>query len=187
MNQVHDSQFLKRFTEDFCAIVQKHCKYVIVSGYLAISSGRSRGTEDVDIIIPRLPFELFEKLHLDLLEKFSLYTLDNLDLKEAYTYLEENMNIRYVYKGSIIPNMEVKFAKNKIDFDNIAQRIKIPLTNTDVFFAPIECAIAYKEYLGSQKDIEDANHLSKVYAESISESKISYYRKLIAEVYHESG
>lgn len=47
---VDDKNLLKKFTEDFCYIVEKYSKYAIVLGYVAISTGRSRGTE-VKILI----------------------------------------------------------------------------------------------------------------------------------------
>ncbi len=180
--KVDDMNILTKFTTDFCRVVEKHCKYVIVSGFLAISSGRSRGTEDIDIIVPKLSFEEFKNLHKDLKDKFSLLNLDDTNLEEVYEYLS-NSNIRYVYKNTIIPNMEFKFAKNVVDEDNLEERKKIPLTDIDIFFAPIECAIMYKEkYLGSQKDLEDARHLRNVYVDEIDKEKLSYYENLIGRL-----
>jgi hypothetical protein len=180
--KVEDIDILTKFTTDFCNIVEKHCKYVVVSGFLAISSGRSRGTEDIDIIVPVLSYEEFEKLHKDLSEKFSLLHLDELPLREVYDYLKDT-NIRYVYKGTIIPNMEFKFAKTIIDEDNLDKRKKIPLTGVDIYFAPIECAIVFKEkYLGSEKDLEDARHLRNVYLEEIDEKEVERYEYLIGRL-----
>lgn len=178
MRQIDDMDILSRFTTDFCTIVETHCPYVIVSGFLAISSGRSRGTEDIDIILPKLTLEQFTKLHVDLSKKFSLFHLEGLPVEEIYDHLLDG-NIRYVYKGQMIPNMEVKFAKNKVDEDNLRTRKKIPLTDLDIYFAPIECAIAYKEYLGSDKDLEDARHLQKVYEEELDNNELERYRLLI--------
>lgn len=182
MNSTDDVDILEKFTRDFCSIVEKHCSYVIVSGFLAISSGRSRATEDIDIILPKLSIEKFTALHNDLIEKFTLFTLNDADVKDAYDYLLDS-NLRYVYHNTLVPNMEVKFAKNIIDIDNLQNRIKIPLTNLDIFFAPIECAIIYKEkYLGSEKDLEDASHLRAVYSDEISSEKLNKYERLIKEL-----
>ena len=38
----------------FVKILETYTSYVIVSGYVAILLGRDRGTEDIDIIIPKL-------------------------------------------------------------------------------------------------------------------------------------
>ncbi|HLD41949.1 MAG TPA: hypothetical protein VJB06_02850 [archaeon] len=48
---------LDKFVLDFIKILEKHAKYVIVSGYVAILFGRSRGTEDIDMFIGRLAKE----------------------------------------------------------------------------------------------------------------------------------
>ena len=43
----------------FISIVQKHVKYVIISGYISILLGRSRATEDVDVFIQPLSYNAF--------------------------------------------------------------------------------------------------------------------------------
>lgn len=183
MKKIDDMDILSRFTIEFCEIVEKHCPYVIVSGFLPISTGRSRGTEDIDIIVPKLSFEEFRKLHDELSEKFSLINLEGLDLKEIYEDYLLDSNIRYAYKDRIIPNMEFKFAKNAVDMDNLENRKKIPITGLDIYFAPIECAIAFKEsYLGSEKDLEDANHLRKVFEDDIDENEVKRYEEMLRKV-----
>ena len=57
---------LDKFVFKFIKILEKHAKYVIVSGYVSIFFGRSRATEDVDIIAERLNKESFIKLYEDL-------------------------------------------------------------------------------------------------------------------------
>jgi hypothetical protein len=42
---------LDEFAIDFSKIVEKYTEYIIVSGFVAISSGRTRATEDIDMII----------------------------------------------------------------------------------------------------------------------------------------
>ncbi len=49
--EIKERTILDAFAEDFVAVVEKYAKYVIVSGFVAIAHRRSRGTEDVDIII----------------------------------------------------------------------------------------------------------------------------------------
>ncbi len=39
----------------FVRILEKYTDYVIISGYVAILLGRSRGTEDVDVSLSALP------------------------------------------------------------------------------------------------------------------------------------
>jgi hypothetical protein len=52
--EVKERTILDTFAEDFVDVVKMHAKYIIVSGFVAIAHGRSRGTEDVDIIIERI-------------------------------------------------------------------------------------------------------------------------------------
>ncbi|MFH1238369.1 MAG: hypothetical protein V1491_02945 [archaeon] len=49
--KIGDKNILDKFSEEFCTIVDRYSEYMIVSGFAAISSGRTRGTEDIDIII----------------------------------------------------------------------------------------------------------------------------------------
>ena len=61
--EVSDKNILDWFALRFCCVVEKYSKYAIVSGFLVISSGRARGTEDVDIIIEQLSKERFKEFH----------------------------------------------------------------------------------------------------------------------------
>lgn len=53
---------LDLFTLEFIRILRKYCKYVIISGYVSILLGRSRSSEDVDIIIPKIEKSKFSQL-----------------------------------------------------------------------------------------------------------------------------
>ena len=66
--EISNRTILDEFAEDFCEVVDKHCKYIICSGFVAIAHGRSRGTEDIDMIMTKLSLEEFEKLHADLIK-----------------------------------------------------------------------------------------------------------------------
>jgi hypothetical protein len=59
--QISDRNVLDRFALNFCGIVDKHSKYIVVSGFVAIAHGRTRSTEDIDMIIERLSFDRFMK------------------------------------------------------------------------------------------------------------------------------
>jgi len=41
----------RNILDKFCAIAEKYCRYIIVSGFVAISSGRARATEEIDMNI----------------------------------------------------------------------------------------------------------------------------------------
>ena len=175
---IEDKNLLKQFTLEFCKIVEKHTKYMIISGFTAIATGRTRGTEDIDIIIEKIDFKTFEELHKDLTRIFEPFETDKLE--EIYQRLDEGTNIRYVYKNTLLPNMELKFAKDKVDEVGLLNRIQIPLTNLDIYFGPVSSTIAFKEtILTSKKDQEDAIHLREAFEGEIDEAEVKYFKELI--------
>ncbi|MDP2672466.1 MAG: hypothetical protein Q8O84_01495 [Nanoarchaeota archaeon] len=181
--EVSDKTILDKFAEDFCKVVNSHCKYIICSGFVAISHGRSRGTEDIDMIIEKLSLDKFEKLHNDLI-KHNFECMQSDDPKIIYwDYLFKKDSVRYVRKNQFLPEMEIKFAKDEIDNYQLNSRIKIPFTRLDVYFPKIEEAIAFKEeYLKSEKDLEDARHLRIIYEGKIDEDYIKQFKKRIKKI-----
>ncbi len=177
--EVSDRNILDRFCLEFCSVVDKHCKYIVVSGFVAISSGRTRGTEDIDIIIENLSLEQFSKLHTDLVKK-GFICMQSADSKEVYSYLSDKTSVRYTYKDRFLPEMELKLAKDPLDDFQLQTRKKIPLTGLDVWFSSINMNVAFKEeLLKSDKDMEDARHLRKVFKEEVDEQEISEIKKMI--------
>lgn len=179
MREISDLDILNTFTLDFCEIVQRHVEYIIVSGFVAIVSGRTRGTEDIDIIIRKLSFENYKKLHEDLLlNGFSCLNTSNID--EIFEILNEKSSVRYTYKNKTLPEMEVKFEKDILDDYQFKTKTKLELSDIDIFYSSIEMNIAFKEeYLQSEKDFEDANHLRLVYQDEVNENEISNCKELI--------
>jgi len=57
---------LDLFVKDFLNILKRYSDYLIVSGFVSISTGRARGTEDVDILVPKMEEHDFEELFNDL-------------------------------------------------------------------------------------------------------------------------
>ena len=165
----------------FVKILQKHVRYVLVSGYVAILFGRSRGTEDVDFIIEKLSKDKFFKLYHELLES-GFWSISVDDPQELFALLsEEKLAVRFAEKGKVFPNMEVKFVRDALDTWALKERIKIIIKNGDLFTSQIEMQIAYKKFiLKSPKDLEDARHLQKLF--NVNEDKINKY-KLILEQY----
>ena len=180
--EISDRTILDKFTEDFCDIVNNHTKYIICSGFVAISHGRSRGTEDIDMIIEKLSLEKFEKLHQDLI-KNGFECLQSENMKNIYDYLSRGDSVRYIRKGDYLPEMEIKFAKDELDNFQLNSRVKIPFTELNVYFPKIEEAIAFKEeYLKSEKDLEDARHLRIIYEEKLDEEYIKEFKERIRKI-----
>jgi hypothetical protein len=176
---VHDKNILSEFCEKFCNIIDKYTDYIIVSGFVAISSGRIRGTEDIDMIIKPISINKFIKFHNELIKNDFVSSQSDNPL-EIYEYLKEKLSIRYTLKNKPVPEMEIKFAKDELDNYQIKNKIKIQSTGLDVWFSSINTNIAFKEeLLKSQKDIEDANHLRIVFSEIIDEKEINSLKKMI--------
>lgn len=178
-----DLSDLDAFTIDFTTILKKYIDYVIISGYVAIVLGRARASEDVDIIIPRIPFSDFKKLYRNLKEN-DYYCLNAEDEEIVYSYLEENLAIRFAKLDTIIPNIELKWIKN--DFDKIALKktINVNIKGKQIFISNLELQIAFKEViLKSPKDLEDAQHLRSVAKEYLDHSLIQEYKEKLHGFY----
>jgi hypothetical protein len=177
--RIKDKNLLNDFAERFCRVVEKHSRYIIVSGFVAISSGRVRGTEDIDMIIEKLDAPGFLALH-NALTKAGFKCMQTDDADEIFEYLAENASVRYTFGDSPLPEMELKFAKDELDEYQLRTRTKLPLTGLDIWFSSINMNIAFKEeLLRSDKDIEDAEHLRKVYSELIDGQEIEKIKSLI--------
>ncbi len=172
--EIKERTILDTFAQDFVDVVEKHAKYVVVSGFVAIAHGRSRGTEDVDIIIERIKKDEFIKMHDDLLlAGFECIQSENPEV--IYDdYLKDKTSVRYVRKGHFIPEMELKLAKDELDDYQIRTRRKLPLTGLELYFSSIEMNIAFKEeLLRSEKDLDDAKHLRIIYSDVLDEDEIT--------------
>ena len=171
---------LDKFAIDFVKILKNHSEYSIISGYVSILFGRSRISEDIDILIPKMDFSHFDELYKDLEKEF--WCINSDDKKELFDMLESSHSIRFARKERVIPNIELKFAKKFIDNLSIKNRIKVVLGKNILFVSPIEMQIAYKEMiLKSPKDMEDALHLREVFKDNLEREKIKYYEELIKQ------
>lgn len=168
---------LDKLVLDFISILKRHTEYAIISGYVAILFGRSRGTEDIDLYIPVLTKEQFNNLYQDLLNhNFWSVTVDSVD--ELYSMLKDKLGIRFAVRDKVVPNMEVKFVKDKLDEFSLKTRIKVILSAGELFVSDIPLQIAYKKFvLKSKKDLEDARHLQKLF--DLSDEKINKYQVLL--------
>jgi len=158
---------LDNFVLDFTdALTKNNIKYVIVSGYVAILFGRSRMSEDADILIEHITFEKFLKFWSEIEQNYECLNTSN--PHDAYNgYLENRHAIRMAKKGSFIPNIEIKFVKNDLDRYSLKHRKHVKLADRSLYISPIELQIPYKLFLGSEKDIEDARFLFKLFKDKL--------------------
>lgn len=169
-----DKEFTKldEFVIDFIAVLDKaKIEYVIVSGYVSILLGRSRATEDVDILIPKIDFSRFKELWDNLGE----FECMNSDLEKSYETLEQGPNIRFYKKSRFIPNIELKFSKNELDEYTLKNKYKIIAKEHVFYVSPPHLQIPYKLFLGSEKDIEDARFLYLLFKDIIDKNKMDYF------------
>lgn len=160
---------LDRFVLDFLPILEEKTSYVIVSGYVAILFGRSRGTEDVDILIPPLEEDVFCQLHQALIDGgFEFLNAEN--SHGLWDMLGKGMGIRIARKDQFIPNIELKFLKNVVDSHVFQNRTLVTIPDASVYISPIDVQIAYKLYLGSDKDIEDAVYLWEIFKSDLDQN-----------------
>jgi hypothetical protein len=173
---------LDKFVLDFLHVLEPRTPYVIVSGYVAILFGRSRGTEDVDILIPWLEKDTFTGLHNALLrEGYEFLNAENAE--GLYDILTSKMGIRVAKMSQFIPNIELKFFKDAVDLSVFQNRMEVVLSDANVYISPIEIQIAYKLHLGSPKDIEDALFLHEIFREHLDQIQLKEQMK----AFHVSG
>ena len=172
---------LDLFLKKFLNVLKKHSDYLVVSGFVSICTGRTRGTEDIDIIIPVMEKEKFIKLFNDLNKNgFWCYQGDN--PKTVYSYIKNLESIRFALKNEVFPNIEfVPFdIKKKAKYFEYNHPQKIKIKNFKFKIPPLEFEILYKEIiLKGKKDIEDAKHLRTFFSKIIKEEKFKKYKPII--------
>jgi hypothetical protein len=174
---------LDKFALDFIKILRKHINYVIVSGYVSILLGRSRASEDIDVIIPKIDFTKFQLMYRDFV-KNSFICLNATDDKSVFSYLEEGVAVRFAKKDKIIPNIKFKCVENNFEKTAIDESITVKLPGEELKISPLELQIAFKqEVLKSPKDLEDARHLEKIAESYLDNKMIEKYREILHEFY----
>ncbi len=140
-------------------------EHVFVSGYVAIVFGRNRTSEDIDVICEPVSQGVFEELWLSLKEMECIITSDP---ESAYNdYLKDGMALRFAYRGEFIPNMEMKVVSNGVHREALMRRKILLLNGHPLPISDFELQIAYKLFLGSEKDIEDARFLYHLFRDKL--------------------
>ena len=180
---VSDRNILDKFAEKFCGVAERYVRYIVVSGFVAISHGRRRTTEDIDMIIERVSFEKFKSFHNELVNE-GFICMQSSKVDDVYDYLDRGDSVRYVEREDLLPpEMEVKFVKDEIDRLQMKTRKKFEFTGLDIWFSSIEFNVAFKEeLLKTPKDMEDARHLRIVYKDEIDNSFIEEIKQMIREL-----
>jgi len=85
--------------------------------------------------------------------------------------------IRFAKKDEVIPNIELKFPIKDVDKGTLENRLKVTCNKNDIYISPIELQIAYKSFLSSEKDIEDAEYLYIIFKEKLNNEILQYFLK----------
>ena len=164
--------------------------YVIVSGYVVILTGRSRATEDVDVVIEPLSRAETDELVAALRERG--YWGMAMPLDEAYPMLRDGDRIRVAREDEIFPNFEIWFASNELERTALANALTAELDDAELRISPIELQIAYKLHLAQRagspagKDFEDALHLYRALGEQLKGADLERYVEILGvEPYHD--
>ena len=102
----------------------------------------------------------------------------NIDLNEIYDILISKQSVRFAVKDIVSPNAEIKFSRDDLDLGALNNKIKIQINHNILNTSILELQIAYKELvLGSNKDLEDAEHIRRVCSENLNMTLINEYKK----------
>ena len=170
---------LDAFVIHFMNILSKHTDYVIISGYVSILFGRSRATEDVDVFIQPISKEMWYTLYKELKQQ-GYWCLNAEHSDDVFSYLADGLAVRFAKQQQAIPNIEMKFAKRNLAKAAFFDRISVIIPGGNLFVSAPERQIAFKRYyLKSPKDLEDAQHIEKIFKGRINMQAIREYKKQI--------
>jgi hypothetical protein len=150
--------------------------YVIVSGYVAILTGRSRSTEGIDVILESLSEAETEQFVTELKDRG--YWGMAMPLDEMYSMLSEGSRIRIAEDGAMYPNFETWFVSNDVEREALSNPLTVMFDEGQIEISPLELQIAYKLRLAQAsdslngKDFEDALHLYLTFEERFNTEQL---------------
>ena len=148
---------------------ENNVDYVIISGYVPILFGRSRETEDIDMFIGEMPFERFA-VFWSALDKAGFECINAPNPREGYNdYLQQKLALRFALKGRFIPNFELKFPESDLNIYSLKNKIEVVVNGKSLQTSCLELQIAFKLFLGSDKNIEDAIHLWHIFKKQLNQ------------------
>lgn len=164
----------------FTGLLDDHgVEYVVVSGYVAILTGRARSTEDVDIVLEPLDDGEVDAL-VDALSEAGYWGMA-MPLDEMASILADGDRFRVAERDELFPNFELWFASNPVEREALAEAILAELGEHEVRVSPIELQIAYKLRLAQGvgttqgKDFEDALHLYVTFEGQLNRDALESY------------
>jgi len=148
-------------------------QYSVVSGYVAVLFGRSRATEDIDVITERFDEGTADELANRL--EGAGYWGSAMPLEDMHDTLADDLPVRIAEEGHRVPNVELKFASDEYDRISLDNAISVHLGGKLLRVGSLEFQIAYKLDMGAQKDYEDALYLHEVVGQSLNRTVLEEY------------
>lgn len=147
--------------------------HVYVAGYVAILAGRSRATQDIDVLLEPVDDgqadELAERLGAE------GFWGPAMPLSEMATMLSAGDNIWVARDGEMVPHLEVKEVSDRFDRASLRNAIEGRIGNASVPIGPLELQTAYKLHLGTRKHFEDTVHLYTMFDETLSNEELQLW------------
>jgi hypothetical protein len=153
---------LDRMAIDFSeALRDVGIAYSFVSGYPIILLGRIRTSDDINVVVEQIGSDRFGLLWEKIKLRFECVQTASPETA-LVDYLLEGSSVRFVYPGEVLPDVEMKFATTHEHLQSLTEAITLEFAGHSLPVSPPELQIAYKLYMGSEKDYEDAKHLFRV-------------------------
>lgn len=145
-------------------------QHVYIAGYVSILAGRARSTEDIDVLIEPIDEPEAAKLAARLTDEG--FWGPAMPLESLFEMLEKGDNIWVAPQDQISPHIELKFARDEFDRASLQNAISARIGGNSIPIGPMELQIAYKLYLGTKTDVEDAVHLYTLFEETLSVTRL---------------
>lgn len=101
-----------------------------------------------------------------------------------HLFLLDNLAVRFAKIDTMIPNIEMKWTKNKFDKIALEKTIDARIKNETLHISHLELQIAFKEeVLKSPKDLDDAEHIKNVAREYLDNKLIQKYKEMLHGFY----
>lgn len=147
--------------------------HVFVAGYVAILAGRSRSTEDIDVILERCAEETISEL-ASVLSREGFWGA-SMPLDSLFDVLDSSSHAWVARDGDMNPRLDLLFPTDEYDRASLRGSIPAHIDDATVPIGPIELQIAYKLSLEGRTDHEDAAHLYVYFSETLSTERLEHW------------
>lgn len=145
-------------------------EHVFVAGYVAILAGRARATQDIDVLLD--PADADDVSDLAARLEAEGFWGPAMPLDEMASVLAAGDTIWVAPDGEMAPHLDVQFGTDRFDRASLDEAITARIDGQSLPIGPLELQIAYKLYLGTQTDREDAAHLYTLFEESLRRERL---------------